>query len=286
MKLRVLVPVIAGFIGAQAALAATPTTASTTTASTTTSTTTVAKSTITPPTTLQGQISYTIGVDMGQNLKSQSITIDPDMLAQGLRDSMSDNPLLMTKAQMDGALKQFQQQLAAQQQQKSKELASQNAKEGAAFLAKNKTQKGVTTLPSGLQYKIVQPGSGTPPTANDVVTVDYEGAFVNGDVFSSTYKQGQPVSFQVTQVIQGWQQALKMMKPGAEWMLYIPSNLAYGAQGVGDSIGPNAALVFKIHLISVQQPEKPAAQASSNTTTPATTGNSVASSAAAATPAQ
>ncbi len=278
MKLRVLVPVIAGLIGSQAVLAATPAAAASTTPAAVAAP--AAKSSMPAPTTLQAQISYTIGVDMGQNLKSQSITVDPDMLAQGIKDSTAGAPLLMTKAQMDSALKQFQQQLVSQQQQQMKQLAVQNAKDGAAFLAKNKAEKGIVTLANGLQYKVLQPGSGTSPTANDTVTVDYEGAFVNGDVFSSTYKQGQPVSFQVTQVIQGWQQALKMMKPGAEWMLYIPSDLAYGAQGVGDSIGPNSTLVFKIHLISVQ-PQQPAAQAADNKTS--ATGSNVASGSAAAT---
>ncbi len=264
MKLRIVTVALAGLISSQLAMAATP-----------------AKTTTTPakaaPTNLQSQISYTIGVDMGMNLKGQSISIDADMLAQGIKDSMSGAPLLMTKAQMDAALKQFQQELAAQQKQQMQQQSAANTKAGADFLAKNKTQKDVVTLSNGLQYKILQPGNGTPPTANDTVTVDYEGALVDGTVFSSTYQQGQPVSFQVTQVIPGWQQALKMMKPGAEWMIYIPANLAYGAQGAGDAIGPNATLVFKIHLISVQpkQDAKPAA-ATATTTAAATTTTSAA----------
>jgi len=164
---------------------------------------------------------------------------------------MSGGPLLMTQAQMDAALKQFQQQMVAKQQQQMQATADKNAQEGVQFLTTNKTQPGVTTLSNGLQYKVINAGNGTSPKATDTVTVDYEGSFINGQVFSSTYKQGQPVTFQISQVIPGWQQALQMMKPGAEWMLYIPSDLAYGKQGVGDSIGPNETLVFKIHLISV-----------------------------------
>lgn len=261
MKLRLMTSVLAGLLGAQVAVAATTTTPATTTPAATT--------TSTAPTSLQDQISYTIGVDMGQNLKNQSINVNPDMLAQGIKDAMAGGALLMTKTQMDSALKQFQQQLASQQQQKMQELSTQNAKQGTDFLANNKTQPGVISLPNGLQYKVLQPGNGAPPAANDTVTVDYEGSFVNGQVFSSTYQQGQPVSFQISQVIPGWQQALKMMKPGAEWMIYIPSDLAYGAQGVGDTIGPNQTLVFKIHLLSV----KPAAAATATptATTPATT---------------
>ncbi|NNM59637.1 MAG: FKBP-type peptidyl-prolyl cis-trans isomerase [Legionellales bacterium] len=232
MKLRLMSTLLAGLAVSQFAIAA-PASA---------------------PATLQDQISYTIGVDMGKNLKSQAIAVNPDMLAQGIKDGMAGTSLLMTQAQMDAALKQFQQQMSAKQQQAMQKMSEQNTTDGAAFLAKNKKQPGIVTLKDGLQYKVMQPGDGNSPLATDTVSVDYEGSFINGQVFSSTYQQGQPVTFQVSQVIPGWQEALKMMKPGAEWMLYIPANLAYGAQGVGDSIGPNETLVFKIHLLSIVPP--------------------------------
>lgn len=203
------------------------------------------------PATETDKLSYTIGVDMGTNLKAQNLGINADMLAQGIKDAMSGAPLLLTKPQMDQTLDTFQKQLMAKQQQAFAAMAEDNAKKGADFLAKNKTQPGVQTLADGLQYKIVDPGSGTPPTANDTVTVDYEGTLIDGTVFDSTYKRGKPASFKVSQVIPGWQEALKMMKPGAQWMLYIPSQLAYGKQGVGGPIGPNETLVFKVKLISV-----------------------------------
>ena len=210
-----------------------------------------ATATTTTPTSLQDQISYTIGVDMGKNLKAQAINVNPDMLSQGIKDGMAGGATLLTQQQMDAALKKFQQDMTAKQQAQFKNAAAQNATDGASFLAKNKTQQGVVVLPNGLQYKIITPGTGTSPTATDSVTVDYEGSLINGQVFSTTYKDGKPVSFQVSQVIPGWQQALKMMKPGAEWMLYVPADLAYGTQGISNSIGPNETLVFKIHLISV-----------------------------------
>lgn len=260
MKLRLMTTLIAGLTMTQLAVAA-PAAA---------------------PTTLQDQISYTIGVDMGKNLKTQSISVNPDMLSQGIKDGMAGGALLMTQPQMDAALKQFQQQMSAKQQQAMQKMSAQNSKDGADFLAKNKTQAGVVTLKDGLQYKVIQPGSGISPVATDTVSVDYEGSFINGQVFSSTYQQGQPVTFQVSQVIPGWQEALKMMKPGAEWMLYIPASLAYGEQGVGDSIGPNETLIFKIHLISVTAPAAPQTAATTPAAPTDVSTQSVASASAAA----
>lgn len=203
------------------------------------------------PTTQQEQLSYTIGVDLGRNLKSQDLSINADMLAQGVKDALAGGQLQLTDQQMKQALETFQKQMVAKQKAKFQEVSESNLKAGQEFLANNKKQKGVIALPNGLQYKIVKAGNGTPPSANDTVTVDYEGKLVDGQVFDSTYQRGKPATFQVSQVIPGWQQALKMMKPGAEWMLYIPSDLAYGKRGVGGPIGPNETLIFKVHLISV-----------------------------------
>ncbi len=203
------------------------------------------------PTTSTDKLSYTIGVDMGNSLKAQQLDINPDMLAQGIKDAVSGSPLRLTKQQMDQTLQDYQKAFMAKQQQTFAQMAEQNAKTGADFLAKNKTQAGVQTLSDGLQYKVIQAGNGNPPAANDTVTVDYEGTFIDGTVFDSTYKRGKPASFKVSQVIPGWQEALKMMKPGAEWMIYIPPQLAYGKQGASDAIGPNETLIFKVQLISV-----------------------------------
>lgn len=118
------------------------------------------------------------------------------------------------------------------------------------FLLTNKSEEGVVSLPNGLQYKILQAGSGEKPTPSDTVTVDYEGTLVDGEVFDSSYKRGQPAQFGVSQVIPGWTQALQLMQEDATWMLYIPSDLAYGARGVG-SIPPNSVLIFKVHLLKI-----------------------------------
>lgn len=120
------------------------------------------------------------------------------------------------------------------------------------FLKQNATNKDVTVLPSGLQYKVIQNGSGKKPTENDVVVVDYEGSLVDGTVFDSSYKRGEPATFPVSAVIPGWTQALQLMNEGSTWMLYLPPSLAYGERGAPPTIGPNQALVFKVHLIQVK----------------------------------
>lgn len=129
--------------------------------------------------------------------------------------------------------------------------AMQNETASTAFLSANQKKPGVTTLSNGLQYKIIEPGKGMSPTDDDTVVVDYRGTLPDGTEFDSSYKRGQPATFQVSAVIPGWTQALKMMKPGATWELYIPATLAYGDQGAPPVIGPNQALIFKVHLIKV-----------------------------------
>lgn len=125
-------------------------------------------------------------------------------------------------------------------------------KQGEAFMQTNKDKKGVVTLPSGLQYKVITPGTGKKPGTSDTVTVDYEGKLIDGKIFDSSYQRGQPATFPVNGVIPGWTEALQLMNEGSTWMLYIPANLAYGEAGAGGLIGPNETLVFKVHLISVK----------------------------------
>ena len=129
----------------------------------------------------------------------------------------------------------------------------QNKQTGDAFLEANKAKPGVVTLPDGLQYKVIKAGTGAQPTDNDVVTVQYEGKLINGTVFDSSYKRGEPTTFPVNGVISGWVEALKLMKEGSTWELYIPPSLAYGPQGVPPTIGPNETLIFKVELLKVKK---------------------------------
>lgn len=132
------------------------------------------------------------------------------------------------------------------------DVAAKNKQAGEAYMEANKHKPNVVTLPSGLQYEILVPGTGKKPGKGDTVTVDYEGKLINGQVFDSSYQRGQPATFPVMGVIPGWQEALQLMNTGATWMLYIPAELAYGERGAGGVIGPNQPLVFKVHLISIK----------------------------------
>jgi FKBP-type peptidyl-prolyl cis-trans isomerase FklB len=143
----------------------------------------------------------------------------------------------------------FQKEVMAKQA----EVAKKNKAEGEAFLAENKKKEGVKTTASGLQYKVIKPGKGKKPKSSDTVTVNYRGTLIDGTEFDSSYKRGQPATFQVSGVIPGWTEGLQLMEEGAKWQLFIPSNLAYGERGAGGVIGPNATLIFEVELLSIQE---------------------------------
>ncbi len=197
------------------------------------------------------KVSYGIGVDLGQNFKAQGIEIEPAMLERGLKDAMTGSKMLYTQQELASSLIEFQKQLIAKRQAEFASLSAKNLQQSDAFLQANKTKPGVTTIASGLQYKVITAGSGNSPTEKDTVTVDYVGSLPNGQVFDSSYKRGKPVTFPVTEVIPGWTQALQLMKPGATYEVFVPANLGYGERGLPPVIGPNQALVFKIHLIAI-----------------------------------
>jgi len=137
-------------------------------------------------------------------------------------------------------------------EEQMKVSGEKNKKEGEVFLAENKKKEGVVALPSGLQYKVLNPGTGKKPKDSDTVTVHYRGTFINGTQFDSSYFLGQPVTFPVKGVIRGWTEALQLMQEGAKWQLFIPSHLAYGERGAGNQVGPNTTLIFEVELISTQ----------------------------------
>lgn len=198
------------------------------------------------------KLSYAMGVDMGNNLKRQSIDIDPDVLARGLKDSLLGGKTLMNDAEILEVKNTFQREMMKKQEEERKKLSETNKKEGAAFLEENKKKEGFKTLPSGLQYKVIAEGNGKSPKTTDTVTVNYRGTLIDGTEFDSSYKRGQPATFPVNGVIPGWTEALQLMNEGAKWQIVIPSNLAYDEKGAGNSIGPNAVLVFEVELISVK----------------------------------
>jgi FKBP-type peptidyl-prolyl cis-trans isomerase FklB len=196
--------------------------------------------------------SYALGVEVGSNLKRQGVDLDAALIAQGLRDVLTGGTLLLGEAEVRAAVMAFQKELMAKQQEAQKAVSAKAKAEGEAFLAANATKDGVVTLPSGLQYKVITPGSGASPKASDTVSVHYRGRLIDGTEFDSSYKRNEPTSFPVGGVIPGWTEALQLMKVGAKWELYVPAKLAYGDRGAGGLIPPGATLVFEVELLSIK----------------------------------
>lgn len=191
------------------------------------------------------KISYALGVSLGQNLKNSGFTgLSYQKLSDGIRDVMTGAELEMSIQEAQTIINDYFQQL----QEKAFE---QNIKEGKTFLTENAKRPEVKTTVSGLQYEILTEGKGNTPKASDRVQVHYHGTLINGNVFDSSVNRGEPATFGVTQVIQGWVEALQLMPVGSKWKLYIPSELAYGAQGAGQSIGPHTTLVFEVELLAI-----------------------------------
>ncbi|MDA8418876.1 MAG: FKBP-type peptidyl-prolyl cis-trans isomerase [Desulfobacteraceae bacterium] len=196
--------------------------------------------------------SYAIGMDMGTSLKKNDIDVDAEVLSQAIKDVMGGKKTLMTVDEEHATLSTLQKGLQDKMQTKMKALGEKNKKDGEAFLAANKKKPGIKTLPSGLQYQVITEGNGKSPKATDTVTVQYKGTLLDGTEFDSSYKHGQAVTFPVNGVIKGWTEALQLMKEGAKWKLFIPSELAYGETGTpGGPIGPNATLIFEVELSKV-----------------------------------
>jgi FKBP-type peptidyl-prolyl cis-trans isomerase FklB len=196
--------------------------------------------------------SYAIGMNLGENLKSQSVDIDPNLLLKGMKDSMAGGKTLLTQDEEHATLMALQNGLRKTMMDKMQKVGEKNKTEGAAFLAANKSKPGVVTLPSGLQYKILQAGTGPKPASSDSVTTNYKGTLIDGTEFDSSYKRGQPATFPVTGVIKGWTEALQLMPVGSKWELYVPASLAYGDKAASPILGPNATLIFDVELIGIK----------------------------------
>jgi FKBP-type peptidyl-prolyl cis-trans isomerase FklB len=214
------------------------------------------------PTDKKGKISYSMGYNIGSSWKRNGFEtndVDLNILLNGLRDSMQNKDALIPEKENRELLTAFQADLRTRREEKRKQLGEKNKIETEKFLAENKTKPGVQVLPDGLQYKILTEGKGPKPATNDTVVVNYRGTLVDGTEFDSSYKRGQPATFRVTGVIKGWSEALQMMPVGSKWQLFIPPDLGYAERGSGVNIGPNATLLFEVELVSIKDPEKPAA---------------------------
>ena len=206
----------------------------------------------------KSRVSYAIGMMTGHQWKQQDVDFDPDIYARGIKDVQAGGTTLLSQAEMQETITAFQQTFRIKQQKMQAEKAVKNKAEGTDFLATNKNNPGVITLPDGLQYTVLAEGTGAMPSANDTVSVNYRGTLLDGTEFDSSYKRGQPASFPVGGVIPGWTEALQLMKTGSKWKLFIPSELAYKENGQR-GIPPNSVLVFEVELLSVQAPPPPAA---------------------------
>ena len=196
------------------------------------------------------KLSYSIGFEMGTSLKRNNVDADLKVLTQALKDVLAGEKPQMTEQEMRETITAFQKEMAVKQQEKMKAAGEKNKKEGEAFLAENKKKKGVKTLPSGLQYTILEEGKGKHPKATDMVSVQYRGTTIDGTEFDSSYKRGQPATFGLNQVIKGWTEGVQLIKEGGKIRLFVPSELGYGDRGAGPQIGPNSTLIFEIELIS------------------------------------
>jgi FKBP-type peptidyl-prolyl cis-trans isomerase len=202
--------------------------------------------------TKKDKVSYAIGADLGKKLKTSEIDVDPTVLTRALKDTLTGSKPAMTDDEIRATLTDLTKDLQAKQAASAKEAGEKNRKEGDAFLAANKTKEGVVALPSGLQYKVLQAGTGPKPTAGDTVVCNYKGTLIDGKEFDSSYKRGQPATFPVSGVIKGWTEALQLMPVGSKWQLFIPPDLAYGDRQAGADITPGSTLVFEVELMSIQ----------------------------------
>ena len=201
------------------------------------------------------RLSYGIALRMGERMKSDGMTLDVDAYATGMRDAFDGAEAKLTDEEINAEMMAFQEKMQAEQQAAQEAVATANVEEGAAFLAENAARDGITVTESGLQYEVVEVGECAKPTATDTVEVHYRGTLIDGTEFDSSYSRGQTVSFGVSQVIPGWTEALQLMSEGAKYKLYIPSDLAYGPAGAGQTIGPNATLIFDVELVSIVSDE-------------------------------
>lgn len=192
------------------------------------------------------KLSYALGMSMASNLMNSGLrNIDVASFTDAFNSIVTNKALSMSPQEANQVIQEFF-------SKRQDEMLNRNLEEGKAFLAENSKKDNVVTLPSGLQYEVLNEGDGAKPGATDRVKCHYHGTLLNGTVFDSSVQRGQPAVFGVNQVIKGWVEALQLMKVGSKWRLFIPSHLAYGEQGAGDSIEPNSTLIFDVELLGIE----------------------------------
>ena len=201
------------------------------------------------------RLSYGIALRMSERMVADGMVMDVDAYALGMRDAFEGAEARLTDEEINAEMMAFQEKVEAEREAAQAQVSEGNAEAGAAFLAENAQREGIIVTESGLQYEVVTAGEGASPGRDDEVEVHYRGTLIDGTVFDSSYDRGQTVTFGVSQVIPGWTEALQLMKEGAKYNLYIPSDLAYGPGGAGQVIGPNSTLIFEVELIKVLSDE-------------------------------
>ena len=190
-------------------------------------------------------VSYSLGVNIGENIKTQFPDIDLKNFEAAIKDVLDDSKEPIVSGA--DAQKTIQEYFSKQQAKAGESVVE----EGRNFLAENGKKENVTTLESGLQYEVINSGEGAKPSLNDQVTTHYHGTLINGTVFDSSVERGEPATFPVSGVIKGWTEALQLMSVGSKWRLFVPYDLAYGERGAGPQIGPFTTLIFEVELISI-----------------------------------
>ncbi len=208
--------------------------------------------------TTEKRLSYGVAYGLGQRMTADNMPMDVDAFAAGLSDGLEKREPRMSQEEIQAEMQAYQDQAMARAQAEAQQQGVANAAAAEQFLAENATREGVVVTDSGLQYEVVEAGDGATPGPEDQVEVHYRGTLLDGTEFDSSYGRGQTVTFGVGQVIAGWTEALQLMQVGSKYKLFIPSDLAYGAGGAGAMIGPNAALVFDVELVSIPSQEAPA----------------------------
>jgi len=222
------------------------------------------------PETQKDKLSYAMGVAMAKSFARQSVELDTELVARGLRDGLAGGKLLISDEDLRNAIATFQGELK-QKQVAAQTAAEESKKRGDVFLAENAKSEGVVTLPSGLQYKVLKAGDGNKATDGDVVQCHYRSMLIDGTEFDNSYKRGQPARFPIARALPAWKQALKLMPVGSKWTLYVPPALAFGQRGLrpkmgrAPAVGPNTAVVFDLELLAINPGKSGGAQTAAGT---------------------
>jgi FKBP-type peptidyl-prolyl cis-trans isomerase FklB len=200
----------------------------------------------------QDKASYAIGLSIGHDFHDRALAVNPDPLVTGLKDALAGAEPRVPEQELKEAMTVWQKEQMEKLLAQRKVDGEKNKKEGEKFLAANKTKEGIKCLPDGVQYRVLKEGTGACPKATSTVKTQCRGTLIDGTEFFSTYKEKEPATFTVNEVIKGWSEVLPLMKVGSKWQVFIPAELAYGEKGAGGKIGPNSALIFEIELVDIK----------------------------------